>query len=247
MRFEIQPPRKDEPTITKEQVREFANTVVYAQISEATNKFFAEDPSLDLGRIGTWMDTFETHWNQLPANTAINQVGLDNTAVGNRHLLWQTLVPLMNVVHALNDSFRYKPVASVDIREGTHQQKGFTKLAKTKAQGLAAILAKKLASKAGLDVPSSPRKVDNWIKVTVQEFEDGPRVDLEEHKPDGEFPQFTRLRIQGNGGATYGGAWVQVGKSYSAEQLATAFEHSLVNANYAVLYDENDRPDPMPH
>lgn len=247
MRFEIQSPRKGQPTITKEQLREFANDVIYPQINEASNKFFAEDPNLDLGQIGTWMDTFETRWDQLPVNTAINQEGLNNTAIGDRNLLWQALVPLTNVIHALNDSFRYKPVATVAIQEGSHQQQGFTKLPKTKAQSLASILAQKVETKKGLEVSQNPRKVDNWIKVTVQEFDDGPRVDLEEHKPEGEFPQFTRLRIQGNSGATYGGAWVQVGKGYTVEQLATAFRNSLLNANYAVLYDANDQPKQMPH
>lgn len=246
MRFEIQPPRKGEATITKEQLREFVDTVIYPQIQEATNKFHFEDPDLDLAQLNTRMESFETHWGQLPANTAINKQNLGAAVAGNSHLLRQALNPLGLVLTALNDSFHYEPVLPVDIQEGSHQQDGFTALSTKNARTLAGILAEKLATKNGLEVSASPRKVDNWIKVTVQEFPDGPRVDLEEHKPDGQFPQFTRIRIQGNGGATYGGAWVQVNKAYTAEQLATAFENSLVNANYAVLFDANDRPATTP-
>lgn len=141
----------------------------------------------------------------LPDGIAISTANLAARALPNQNELHAVVISIINIAKALNDSRAAALLAAsgsseVEITEGSFEQRGMIPLSGKKAKELAGILESKLAIKGALEVAESPRKVGSWIKVTVQEFDDGQRVDLEEHKPTGGYPAFTRIRIQGSSG-----------------------------------------------
>ena len=87
-------------------------------------------------------------------------------------------------------------------------------------------------------VGARPRKVDSWCKISAQVHPDGPRVDLEEHKPGGNMPRFQRVRVQGNSRVGfYGGLLWQVGCTYPLEQIIQAFAEAVTHGAYVVIHD----------
>jgi hypothetical protein len=127
---------------------------------------------------------------------------------------------------------------------------GFPKAGKGDIEkGLLPLLREELQKKGDpIDVAAHPRKHDQWIKITEQQFADGPRVDLEEHKPDGENPRFQRVRMQGNKRVGfYGGLLWQVGCSYPLAEIVAAFEQAIRGGVYVVVHDGTIPVADLPH
>lgn len=97
-------------------------------------------------------------------------------------------------------------------------------------------------------VDARPRKVDSWCKIRAEVHPDGPRVDLEEHKPDGNMPRFQRVRMQGNKRAGfYGGLLWQVGCRYPLAQIIEAFEEAVTYGAYVIIHDGTVPERELPH
>ena len=140
---------------------------------------------------------------------------------------------------------RAKEAAAFKLRD--YEQRNITALTGKNAAKLADILDVKLKSKgATLDMPKYPRSNDSWIKVTVQEFDDGPRVDMEGYKPDGNIGSFQRFRIQGNKVGCYGGLLVQVDCSIPMDRIAAAMRQALERASYVAVYNLPDDSGKLP-
>ncbi|MFW5666792.1 MAG: hypothetical protein ACOC2Z_14835 [Coleofasciculus sp.] len=179
-------------------------------------------------------------------NGTISQIGqhtvkLEATNNPSSTLTLQVHVEVEQGQQDQQQASRYPQVTQVVQYISPTKGSNWTPVNKTTAKNkLNPALEQQFSTKEELiEIANPPRTQDSWIKIKENDVGDGPRLDLEAHHQS-EYPEFQRVRLQGNSGNTYAGLLVQIGKIYKKGVLLEALKLAINHAAYVVIYDETD-------